>query len=148
MVRTLTAAGAFAALLALAPAAVSAAPVRLARHPDYHAGKITFSYLGDIWTANEDGGDPHRVTDNLAREIYPRFSPDGKWIAFSSNRYGNNDVFVIPAIGGTPKRLTYHTGADEVVGWSRDGKSVVFRSSRATRAPGRLPRKIHAPSGS
>src|SRR5262245_65308391 len=83
MVRKTTARGAILALLALAPAAVSAAPVRLARHPDYNAGKITFSYLGDIWTANEDGSSPHRVTDNIAREVYPRFSPDGKWIARS-----------------------------------------------------------------
>jgi tricorn protease len=116
--------------LALAAAAATAAPVRLARHPDYHAGKITFSYLGDIWTANEDGSDPHRLTDNIGREVYPRFSPDGKWIAFSSNRYGNYDVFVMPAAGGTPKRLTYHTGNDEVVGWSRDGSKVVFRAAR------------------
>ena len=87
-------------------AAVAAAPIRLARHPDYHAGKITFSYLGDIWIANEDGSGVVRLTDNVAREIYPRFSPDGRWIAFSSNRYGNNDVFIIPAGGGAPKRLT------------------------------------------
>src|SRR6266516_4529001 len=90
----------------------AAAPIRLARHPDYHAGRITFSYLGDIWIANEDGTGVQRITDNRAREIYPRFSPDGRSIAFSSNRYGNNDVFVIPATGGTPRRLTYHTGND------------------------------------
>jgi tricorn protease len=130
MVRTLITRGALLALVALAPAAASAAPVRLARHPDYHAGKVTFSYLGDIWTANEDGSDPHRLTDNIGREVYPRFSPDGKWIAFSSNRYGNYDVFVMPATGGAPKRLTYHTGNDEVVGWSRDGNRIVFRAAR------------------
>src|SRR5262245_30172912 len=126
MVRRTTARATLLALLTLAPLAapLDAAPVRLARHPDYHAGKITFSYLGDIWTANEDGSNPHRVTDNVAREVYPRFSPDGRWIAFASNRYGNYDVFVIPAAGGTPRRLTYHTGNDEVVGWSRDGKNV------------------------
>src|SRR5206468_2129761 len=106
-------------VVVLAAAAASAATIKLARYPDYHAGKITFSYLGDIWIANEDGSNVQRLTDNLAREIYPRFSPDGKWIAFSSNRYGNNDVFIIPATGGTPKRLTFHTGNDEVVGWSR-----------------------------
>ncbi|HEV3140406.1 MAG TPA: hypothetical protein VGY57_07830, partial [Vicinamibacterales bacterium] len=106
-----------------------AAPIKLARHPDYHAGKITFSYLGDIWVANEDGSNVQRLTDNRAREIYPRFSPDGKWIAFSSNRYGNNDVFVIPATGGAPKRLTFHTGNDEVVGWSRDSRFVLFRTA-------------------
>ena len=111
-------------------AIAAAAPIKLARHPDYNAGKIVFSYLGDIWVANEDGTGAHRVTDHTARDIYPRFSPDGKWIAFSSNRYGNNDVFVIPAAGGAAKQLTFHSGNDEVVGWSRDGRSVLFRASR------------------
>jgi tricorn protease len=116
------------ALGAALPAA--AAPIRLARHPDYHAGKVTFSYLGDIWIASEDGSNVQRLTDNTAREIYPRFSPDGKWIAFSSNRYGNNDVFIVPSSGGTPRRLTYHTGSDEVVGWTRDSQHVIFRAAR------------------
>src|SRR5262245_28032753 len=108
---------------------LTAAPIRLARHPDYHAGKVAFSYLGDIWIANEDGSNVVRLTDNRAREIYPRFSPDGRWIAFSSSRYGNNDVFVIPAGGGSPRRLTYHSGNDEVVGWSRDSRHVLFRAN-------------------
>jgi tricorn protease len=119
-------------LLMLTMGAVSmhAAPVRLARHPDYRAGTITFSYLGDIWTATEDGSNVRRVTDNRAREVYPRFSPDGRWIAFSSNRYGNYDVFIVPATGGAPRRLTFHTGNDEVVGWTRDSQSVIFRAAR------------------
>src|SRR5262245_48931493 len=82
------------------PAAAADRPIRLARHPDYHAGKVAFSYLGDIWVANDDGTNPHRLTDNLAREDFPRFSPDGRWIAFSSNRYGNYDVFLVSATGG------------------------------------------------
>src|SRR5205809_6597038 len=119
------------ALVLLVSAATSVAePIRLARHPDYNAGKIAFSYLGDIWTANEDGSSPRRITDNRAREVYPRFSPDGRWIAFSSNRYGNYDVFVIPAAGGAPRRLTFHTGNDEVVGWTRDSQQVIFRAAR------------------
>ena len=116
-----------AAVVAVA-ASLEAAPIRLARHPDYHAGKVAFSYLGDIWVANEDGSNVMRLTDSRGREIYPRFSPDGKWIAFSSNRYGNNDVFVAPAAGGTPRRLTFHTGNDDVVGWTRDSQQVVFRA--------------------
>ncbi|HVH58372.1 MAG TPA: S41 family peptidase [Vicinamibacterales bacterium] len=111
------------------PAAVSG-PVKLARHPDYHAGKIAFSYLGDIWTADENGSDAHRITDHSARDVYPRFSPDGRWIAFSSNRYGGYDVFVMPATGGAPRRLTFHSGGDDVVGWTRDSQQVIFRSSR------------------
>jgi tricorn protease len=127
---------AIALAMLVCAAAVCAAPVKLARHPDYHAGKITFSYLGDIWVAGEDGTNVVRLTDNRARDVYPRFSPDGKWIAFSSNRYGNYDVFIVPAAGGAPKRLTYHTGNDEVVGWTRDSQHVVFR---ATRGDGAFP---------
>ncbi len=111
-------------------ALAEAAPVRLARHPDYRAGKIAVSYLGDIWVANEDGSNPVRLTDNTGRDVYPRFSPDGKWVAFSSNRYGNYDVFVVPMGGGAPRRLTYYTGSNEVVGWSRDSQHIVFRSAR------------------
>ncbi len=103
---------------------------RLLRHPSYSKGKVAFSYLGDIWTANEDGTGVLRVTDHKAREVYPRFSPDGKWIAFSSNREGNYDVFVIAATGGKPKQLTFHSADDTVVGWTPDGKSVIFTSSR------------------
>src|ERR1051326_8788159 len=95
------------AIVAALAGAADAAPIRLARHPDYHAGKVTFSYLGDIWVASEDGTNVQRLTDNRASEIYPRFSPDGKWIAFSSNRYGN----------------------DEVVGWTRDSQRVLFRAA-------------------
>ncbi len=108
----------------------AAAPVRLARQPDYHAGKIAFSYLGDIWVANEDGSNVKRLTDSTGRDVYPHYSPDGRWIAFSSNRQGNYDVFVIPAAGGAARRLTYYTGNDEVVGWTRDSKNVIFRSGR------------------
>jgi len=132
MVRRASFAALVTGLLILAFGAVPrmSAPIKLARHPDYHAGKIAFSYLGDIWTANEDGGDPHRLTDNRGHEVYPRFSPDGRWIAFSSNRYGNNDVFVIAATGGAPRRLTFHTGNDDVVGWTRDSQHVLFRAAR------------------
>ncbi len=117
-------------VLALGAAFPTAAPIRLARHPDYHQGKVVFSYLGDIWMANEDGSNVHRLTDNLAREVYPRFSPDGRAIAFSSNRYGNNDIYVIASTGGAPRRLTYHTGSDDVVGWTRDSTQVIFRAAR------------------
>jgi len=107
------------------------ADVRLLRHPAYSKGKVAFSYLGDIWIANEDGGGVTRLTDNRARDVFPRFSPDGNWIAFSSNREGNYDVFVIPAAGGKPRQLTFHSADDNVVGWSQDGKKVMFTSSRA-----------------
>jgi tricorn protease len=114
----------------------AAADVKLLRHPSYHNGKVAFSYLGDIWVANEDGSSPQRLTVHRARDIYPRFSPDGKWIAFSSNRYGNYDVFAIPAEGGSPKQLTSNSAADLVVGWTADSKRVMFQSSRGLMYPG------------
>ena len=128
-------------LFSVALSVASLAPakeIRIPRHPDYHAGKIVFSYLGSLWLVNEDGSHPRRLTVNPARDTFPRFSPDGKWIAFSSNRYGNNDVFVIPAGGGEPRQLTFNSAADTVVGWSRDSKFVLFNSSRGRVYPGVL----------
>ena len=113
-----------------------AAESKLLRHPSYHNGKVTFSYLGDIWVANEDGSNVQRLTVHRARDVYPRFSPDGKWIAFSSNRYGNYDVFVIPSDGGWAKQLTFHSAADLVVNWSPDSKRILFQSSRGLMYPG------------
>src|SRR5882724_4075531 len=117
-------------LAALLLPAVSQAQVKLLRHPTYSNGKVAFSYLGDLWIANENGSGVLRLTDNQARDVYPRFSPDGNWIAFSSNREGNYDVYVIPAAGGKPRQLTFHSADDNVVGWSPDGKRIVFTSSR------------------
>ena len=65
---------------------------KLVRYPHYHQGRIVFTYLGDIWTADENGQNIKRVTVHRARDVYPRFSPDGQWIAFSSDRNGNLDV--------------------------------------------------------
>ena len=104
--------------------------IRLLRHPSYNKGRIAFSYLGDIWVANEDGSGALRLTDNKARDIYPRFSPDGKWIAFSSNRDGNYDVYVVASEGGRPRQLTFHTANDNVVGWTPDSKEILFSSAR------------------
>jgi tricorn protease len=104
--------------------------VELLRYPSYSKGRVAFSYLGDIWTAGENGADVQRITDHKARDINPRYSPDGTMIAFSSNREGSYDVFVIPATGGKPRQLTFHSAADNVVGWTPDGKRIIFTSSR------------------
>src|SRR6266446_10815351 len=126
---------ALAFLLALcAPLTAAGREAKLVRYPHYNHGRIAFTYLADIWTADEDGKNIKRITANKARDIYPRFSPDGKWIAFSSDRNGNYDVFVAPAAGGKVKQLTFHTGNDEVVGWSPDGKRVIFRATRGSGA--------------
>jgi WD40 repeat protein len=117
------------ALLVFSSAAL-AKEARLIRYPHYHEGRVAFSYLGDVWTADEDGRNVQRLTVNRARDVYPRFSPDGKWIAFSSDRNGNLDVYLIPSAGGTVKQLTSHSADDTVLGWSPDGRSVLFSSNR------------------
>ncbi len=103
---------------------------KMLRHPTYSKGRIAFTYLGDLWIVNEDGKNPERLTDNKARDILPRFSPDGNSIAFSSNRAGNYDVYVMPATGGNPRQLTFHSEDDMVAGWTPDGKKIIFVSDR------------------
>jgi tricorn protease len=117
------------ALLAITAAAFGR-EARLVRYPHYNDGRVTFSYLGDIWVANEDGRNIQRLTVNRARDVYPRFSPDGKWVAFSSDRNGNLDVFIIPSTGGTVKQLTSHSSDDTVLNWTPDGRSILFSSNR------------------
>jgi tricorn protease len=119
-----------AALFLLAATAVFGREARLVRYPHYHNGRIVFSYLGDIWTADENGQNIQRLTVNRARDVYGRFSPDGKWIAFSSERNGNLDVYLIPSGGGNAKQLTTHSADDVVLGWSSDSRSVLFSSNR------------------
>ena len=96
--------------------------------------RLAFVYASDLWIVGRDGGDARRLTSFQGVEEWPRFSPDGKWVAFTGEYGGNRDVYVIAAEGGEPKRLTWHPGDDEVQGWTPDGKRVVFASGR-TGAP-------------
>jgi len=121
-----------AATLVLAFAApLSAAEIRLPRHPDYSEGRIVFSYLGDLWLVNDDGSTPRRLTVHAARDSHPKFSPDGKWIAFSSNRYGADDVFVMPAAGGAAQRISFGDGAYSTPVWSPRGNYIAFTKQTA-----------------
>ncbi|TJZ59833.1 PDZ domain-containing protein [Sphingobacterium olei] len=94
---------------------------------------IVFSYDGDLWRVSVEGGAAFRLTAMKGNEIAPRISPDGKWLAFSSNQSGNMDVYVMPLEGGDIKQLTYHEAGDEVDSWSWDSKSIYFTSSRHNR---------------
>src|SRR5437660_8417522 len=87
---------------AVAPAAQSQEPIRFARTPDISPdGKlVAFSYLGDIWLVEAIGGVARPLTRHEAYHVGPVFSPDGKSIAFTSNRNGSYDVFVVPVEGG------------------------------------------------
>jgi tricorn protease len=129
----------FAPIVALVFAGLASAqePIRFARSPDISPdGKqVVFSYLGDIWSVETIGGVARPISMHEAHDIYPVFSPDGRWVAFSSNRHGQYDVFVSPAYGGRAKRLTFDSAHDVVTGWTPDGNSVVFQSTRSTGFP-------------
>ena len=121
-----------------APLTAAGREAKLVRYPHFNNGRIAFTYLADIWTADEDGKNITRITANKARDVYPRFSPDGKSIAFSSDRNGNFDVFIVPSQGGNVKQLTFHSSDDTVLGWTPDSRAVLFASSRGDDFMGKL----------
>ena len=102
---------------------------RMLRYPDVSETHIAFVYAGDIWVVPKEGGLAQRLSSPVGEETFPRFSPDGKSIAFSGNYDGNTDVYLIPAMGGMPTRLTHHGMGDRVVGWYPDGKRILYASS-------------------
>ena len=123
----------FAALCPLIIAAQASHP--LLQRPSFNGTLIVFSYAGDLWTVDRNGGHASRLTTGTGIETDPVFSPDGSMVAFTGEYDGNTDVFIVPASGGVPKRLTYHPGTDAAVGWTPDGKSVIFRSNRESGSP-------------
>ncbi len=95
---------------------------------------LCFTSLGDLWRVDAGGGAATRLTVHEAVDAFARWSPDGKWIAFSSLRYGNMDIFLIPSTGGNARQVTFHSAADWVNDWSPDGTKLLFYSVRDTHA--------------
>ncbi|MDR7296395.1 tricorn protease [Pelomonas aquatica] len=110
--------------------AQAAEPTLMLRQPAVSKQHLAFIHGGDLWLADRSGGNARRLTSHAASEFLPRFSPDGKQIAFSASYDGNVDVYVIGLDGGQPKRLTWHPAPDNVSGWSPDGRRVLFASPR------------------
>ena len=109
---------------------VSAEDTRLLRTPDIHNDQVVFVYGGDLYTISEAGGIARKLTSGVGGEGFPKFSPDGKHIAFTAQYDGNLDVYIIPSEGGEPKRLTYHPHFDLTLDWTADSKKIIFRSTR------------------
>jgi len=78
------------------------------------ASNVIFSYEGDLWKVSSNGGEAFRLTAMQGVETDPSVSPDGKWLAFTSNQYGNNDVYIMPLNGGKIQQLTFHQANDAV----------------------------------
>lgn len=110
----------------------AAQETRLLRQPDMNDTHVVFTYGGDIWVNQVGEKTAKRITSTPAVESNPYLSPDGKWIAFSSNRSGSNSVYIVSVNGGDPKRLTWHPNGSSVRGWTNDGKSILYASSRET----------------
>ena len=113
---------------------------RLLRFPTTNDKDIVFCYAGELYTVAKDGGIARRLTSGPGYSSFPRFSPDGNQVAFTSQYDGNTEVYVMPADGGTPKRLTISAtlGRDDisdrmgpnniVMAWENTKPQIVFRS--------------------
>ncbi len=123
-----------------APAGASDGPT-LMRFPTLNGNTVVFEAHGNLWQVSRLGGTASRLTTDPGYDLMPRFSPDGRWIAFTGSYQGNQDVYVIPAGGGEARRLTFHSdvvdkaptrwGPDNmVVTWTPDSKNIVFLSRR------------------
>jgi tricorn protease len=114
--------------------------MRMMRFPAIHGDQVVFSYAGDLYSVEAQGGIARRLTSHQGYEMFPRFSPDGKKIAFTGQYDGNTEVYIIPSSGGLPQRLTHtatlsrddisdRMGPNNIVmTWTPDGEHVIFRS--------------------
>jgi tricorn protease len=101
------------------------------RRPDIHGDNVVFSSEGDLWLGSLTAGTARRITTDSGTEIWPRFSPDGKSIAFTASYDGGTDIYVMSLEGaGMPKRLTWDPMGARALGWTPDGSAVLFRSRR------------------
>ena len=127
-----------------------AGQTRLLRHPDIHGDRVVFTHGGDLWKAGHLGGTAAKLTSLPGVELFAKFSPDGRWIAFTSQINGDEQVCVVPSEGGEVRQLTWYPadgplparwGYDnQVYGWTPDSSAVLFRSLRGawTLTGGRL----------
>ncbi|MEO6740207.1 MAG: PDZ domain-containing protein [Chthoniobacteraceae bacterium] len=148
----------FLAVFVFRAVAEDSLDARLMRMPAVSEKQIAFVYAGDIWVAPKEGGTAIRLSSPAGEEMFPRFSPDGREIAFTANYDGADSIYVMPVSGGEPRRVTFHGAGDRMVCWWPDGKSIVFGSKRESftdragqffkvNAQAGLPEKLPIPYG-
>ena len=138
------------ALVGVSVCLSAADEARLLRFPATNGNEIVFSYAGDLYRVPVTGGEAQRLTSHVGYEMFPRFSPDGKTIAFTGQYDGNTEVYTIPAAGGEPQRLTYtatnsrddlgdRMGPNNIVmTWTPDGKQIIYRNRISDGFSGKL----------
>jgi tricorn protease len=124
--KTIAAAFLFVLAVGLLPAAEEG---RFFTYPTIHNDKIVFTYESDLWIASAQGGTAARLTTFPGTESFAKFSPDGRWLAFTASYDGAAAVYLMPVEGGAPTRLTYNPGGAQVIAWTPDGTEIVFRSA-------------------
>lgn len=92
--------------------------------------QLTFDWQGDIWIAPIRGGEAVPLTRNPSRDSSPRFSPDGKSLAFTSDRDNGAQVFTMPISGSAPNQVSHHTAGYTLGGWHPDGKNLLVQATR------------------
>lgn len=115
---------------------------RMLRYPDINGNLIAFVYAGDIWSVPATGGTAKRLTSHAGLELFPKISPDGRWIAFSAEYSGSRQIWVMPSEGGAARQLTFYNsegvmpprgGFDNVpLDWTPDSRRILFRGNRTT----------------
>jgi tricorn protease len=98
------------------------------RYPDVSAENIVFSYAGDLWIVKREGGVAEPLASPPGNEMFAKFSPDGKTIAFVGDYDGSQDIYTTDANGGIPQRITYHPASKTVCGWTTDNR-IVFSTN-------------------
>ncbi len=139
-VRALRAVLALAFLLAGPGRSGAQEETRLLRFPHIHGHTVVFTYAGDLYTAPLAGGEARRLTSHEGIELFGRFSPDGRWLAFSGEYSGTRQVYLMPAAGGAPRQLTFYPdggpmpprgGYDNLpLDWTPDGSKILVRTAR------------------
>jgi tricorn protease len=129
----------------------------LLRNPDVSATHVVFSYADDLWIVPREGGQAAPLASPAGVETMPRFSPDGRTVAFMANYDGNTDLYTVPAAGGIPERVTHHPFPEVLCGWTPAGELLYFTSGHVGRtriselytvAPsGGLPTRVAVPYG-
>jgi len=129
---------------------IFAQEARLLRFPSTNGQEVIFSYAGDLYKVSINGGEAQRLTSHVGYEMFPKFSPDGKTIAFTGQYDGNTEVYTIPSNGGEPLRVTYtptnqrddlgdRMGPNNIImGWTPDGKDILYRNRIGSGFSGRL----------
>ncbi len=141
---------------AKAEAALTPHPSML-RYPDVSRDRIVFLYANDLWLVPREGGTALPLSGPAGQELHPKFSADGKTIAFVANYDGNQDLYTIPIDGGSPTRVTHHPAGETLCDWTADGR-LLFSTNGLSNLPrqtelyevdakGGLPRKLPVPYG-